>query len=280
MKGTPIRYSAEELAWLDSHRDMVISDYHAAFVAAFGRADVSAQNLHALRKRKGWKVGRAPERYRGRNLKYSPVERDWVRSHISLSNEALHAGFVATFGRSDVSVEKLVGLRKRMGWTTGRNTRFQPGQIPANKGKPCEPGRGGRHPNARRTQFCKGQEPHNTKFLGHERVNKDGYVEISVAETNPHTGYHRRYVHKHVHLWTQKNGPVPAGHALKCLDGDKTNCDPDNWEAVPRALLPRLNGRFGRGYDAAPQDLKPTILLVAKLEHARAVKGRGKAGAS
>jgi hypothetical protein len=36
---------------------------------------------------------------------------------------------------------------------------------------------------------------------------------------------------------------------------------------VPRALLPRLNGRFGRGYDEAPEELKPTIMAVAKLEH-------------
>ena len=51
------------------------------------------------------------------------------------------------------------------------------------------------------------------------------------------------------------DGPVPDGHRLKCLDGDKTNCDPSNWEAVPMALAPRLNGRFGRGYDTAPAEL-------------------------
>ena len=48
----------------------------------------------------------------------------------------------------------------------------------------------------------------------------------------------------------------------------KTNTDPSNWEAIPAALAPRLNGRFGRGYDHAPAELKPTIMLTAKLEHA------------
>lgn len=205
MRGHPITYTDKEMAWLSENRTMVIGDYHAGFCAAFGRNDVSAANLHSLRKRKGWK--------------------------------------------------------------TGRTGTFEKGIVPHNKGKPCAPGTGGRHPNARRSQFKKGQEPHNTKYLGHERINKDGYVEISVAETNPHTGYERRYVHKHVHLWTQKNGPVPEGYALKCLDGDKSNTDPSNWELVPRALLPRLNGRFGRGYDTAPAELKPVILAVAKLEH-------------
>jgi hypothetical protein len=156
-----------------------------------------------------------------------------------------------------------------MGWKTGRTGQFEKGQAPANKGKRCPEGVGGRHPNARRTQFKKGGEPHNTKFLGHERVNKDGYVEISVDQVNPHTGYSRRYVHKHVHLWEAANGPVPAGHALKCLDGDRINTDPSNWTAIPRGMLPRLNG--GRAtrimaYDTAPDELKPSLMAMARVE--------------
>ena len=56
-------------------------------------------------------------------------------------------------------------------------------------------------------------------FWWHERINVDGYVEMSIAETNPYTGYERRYVHKHVHLWEASNGPVPKDHCLKCVDG-------------------------------------------------------------
>ena len=42
-------------------------------------------------------------------------------------------------------------------------------------------------------------------------------------------------------------------------------------------MLPRLSGRWGLGYDEAPDELKPTVLAVAELEHkAREVKGRGK----
>lgn len=146
------------------------------------------------------------------------------------------------------------------------------GAEPFNKGKKCPPGVGGNHPNARRTQFRKGQEPHNTHYLGHERVSKDGYVEVSIDETNPHTGYERRYVLKHRYEWEKANGPIPENYALKCLDGNRLNCDPSNWEAVPRALLPRLAGgnRYHRklAFDDAPAELKPTILAVAKVEHA------------
>lgn len=57
MKGRAIAYSAAEIDWLEANRTLPISQYHAAFVDAFGRA-VSPQNLHALRKRRGWRTGR------------------------------------------------------------------------------------------------------------------------------------------------------------------------------------------------------------------------------
>lgn len=102
--------------------------------------------------------------------------------------------------------------------------------------------------------------------LTHERVGTHGYVEISIDEVNPHTGYERRYVLKHRWLWEQTHGPIPDGMVLKCR-GDHLNTDLSNWELIPRALLPRLNGRFGRNYDQAPANLKQTIMAVAKLEH-------------
>jgi hypothetical protein len=216
MRGTRISYSAEELAWLQHNRAMVVSEYHRAFCARFLRSDVSPVNLHSLRKRRGWR--------------------------------------------------------------TGRTGCFAKGAVPANKGKRCAPGEGGRHPNARRTQFKKGNLPHNTKHLGHERVSKDGYVEISVDERNPHTGFERRYVLKHRWLWEKANGAIPAGHALKCLDGDKTNCDPSNWELLSREVLPRLNGRFGLGYDQAEPEVKPVIMTLAKLKQAASQAKQSKRG--
>lgn len=282
MRGQRISYSAAEMAWLEANRMMVISDYHRAFRDRFGRPEISALNLHGLRKRKGWKTGREGDRYRGRHRRFSPAEMAWLEANHTLRIADYHRAFVAAFPREDVRPQNLHALRKRMGWKTGRTGCFEKGAVPMNKGVPCAPGTGGRHPNARRTQFQKGQEPHNTKFLGHERINKDGYVEISVAETNPHTGYGRRYVHKHVHLWTQANGPVPKGFALKCLDSNKLNTDPNNWEAVPRGMLPRLNGGRSRkrvAYDDAAPELKPTLMAVAKLEHGIHEKRRDEASA-
>ena len=209
---------------------------------------------------------------KGKWIAYSAEERAFIQSVAQWSRDQAHAAFCQKFRRDDVTLGAFNGFCKRNGWMTGRTGGFEKGVAPHNKGKKCEPGKGGLHPNARKTQFRKGQLPHNANYLGHERIDpSDGYVYVSVAETNPHTGFERRYVLKHVWQWEQANGPLLEGHCLKCLTSDRTNCDPSNWEAIPRALLPRLNGgnryRDLVAFDSAPDDLKPTIFAVAKLEH-------------
>lgn len=208
---------------------------------------------------------------KGHPIPYGAEELAWIEERKDWPRRHLHSIFATLFDRRDVSLTCLNALCKRKGWMTGRDGCFEPGAAPHNKGKPCPPGRGGRHPNARKAHFGKGHLPHNTKWLGHERVSKDGYVELSIEQTNPHTGFARRYVLKHRHLWELANGPIPAGHVLKCLDGNKQNTDPANWEAVPRAILPRLAGgnRYAPklAFDDAPAELRPTILAVANLEH-------------
>jgi hypothetical protein len=215
---------------------------------------------------------------KGRPIRYSAEELAWLEAHHTLPLPAYHAGFCARFARSDVLPVHLAALRKRKGWKTGRSGRFERGHVPANKGKPCPPGRGGNHPNASRHWFVSGQAPHNASELGHERINKDGYVEICIAAPNPYTGAAQRYVLKHRWLWEQANGPVPAGHALKCRDGNRLNTDPANWEAVPRAILPRLAGAKGYRHtlphDQAAPELRPLIVALARLRHAARGKGR------
>lgn len=250
------------MAWLEANRLMVISDYHTAFCAAFNRADVTAANLHGLRKRKGWKVGRAPDRYVGRHIKFSPGEIAWLQDNAIMEIGDYHRAFCSTFNRTDMTAQNLHGLRKRKKWKTGRTGCFTKGAVSWNKGKKL-----GNNPGSARTQFTKGALPHNAKGAGHESIGEDGYVWIVTDQQNPWTGASTWRVHKHRYLWETANGPVPSGMALKSIDGDRQNTDPLNWELIPRALLPRLNGRSGRGYDQAPAELKPTIMAVAKLEH-------------
>jgi hypothetical protein len=128
---------------------------------------------------------------KGRSIPYTAEELAWLEENKDWPRAVLHQIFVMFFGRDDVTLDQIKALCFRKGWKTGRTGCFAKGIVPHNKGKACPPGKGGRHPNARKSQFKKGGEPHNTRYLGHERLSKEGYVEISVAETNPHTGYGR-----------------------------------------------------------------------------------------
>ncbi|PIE15904.1 MAG: HNH endonuclease [Rhodobacterales bacterium] len=210
---------------------------------------------------------------KGRALTYSKAELVWLKERADLSRRELHAEFCAAFGRDDISFENLRALMKRKGWHTGRTGRFEKGRVPVNKGKTgcCAPGseKGWFQTGERRGVAARLYKP-----VGTERLSKNGYVKRKIHDGLP---LQSRWRAVHLIRWEEINGPVPKGHCLKCLDGDKANTDPSNWLAIPRALLPRLNGRWCTlSYDDAEPELKPYILAVAKLQHAarKALKER------
>ncbi len=209
-----------------------------------------------------------------RAIGWLPEELAWIEAHKEWPLAQRYSGFCFRFGRTDVSKQALHALCKRNRWYTGRDGKFQKGQAggslsPEHKAAFLAAGAA--------TRFKKGGIPHTAKPEGYERVDDDGYVMIRVSKRNPWTGAASQMVHKHRWLWEKANGPVPDGHRLKCLDGNKLNTDPSNWEAIPLGLSPRLNGIHGRGYDKAPAELKPTIMLAAKLEHKARELRRGRA---
>lgn len=201
---------------------------------------------------------------KGRSIPYSAKELAWLEARKEAPRRELHAKFCVKFRRDDVSLKNLKAMLTRKGWKTGRTGCFVKGQVGITKGikRPFNAG-------SAKTQFKKGGLPHNYQGAGHERIcKKDGYVTIITADTNPHTGADTRPVLKHKHLWEQANGTVPDGYFLKCLDGDRTNCDPSNWKAMPRSTLPRLSGgRWHKPYQDYAPEVRPTILAVAELEH-------------
>lgn len=268
MRSARISYMPEELAWIEARKEWPRNQLHSAFCFYFDRTDVSCDHIKALCCRKGWSAG--PEgrrRNAGKSLAFTSREVEWLHQNAHLPRQDAITAFQQEFGR-EVSLTMVVGWRKRNGVKTGRTGCFVKGQTPPNKGKPmsaelrakCAP-----------TMFRKGQLPHNTKWLGHERLSKDGYVEVSIAETNPHTGFERCYVLKHVHEWEKLNGPVPEGMCLKSRDGNRQNTDVSNWELIDRALLPALNGRPWKGlaYDEAAPEVKPALMALAKLRRAK-----------
>lgn len=200
-----------------------------------------------------------------RPIKYSQDELAWIEAHSTDPRREAHALFVQIWNRADVSLDNFGKLCRRKGWHTGRDGHYVKGVRRSDN-----PSRKGHHyAGVEKGWFRKGTRQgaatHLYQPIGTERVTRDGYRERKINDDQP---MRKRWRAVHLIEWEAVNGPLPVGYALKCLDGDRTNTAPSNWVCIPRALLPRLNGVYGRGYDTAPAELKPAILAVAKLEHA------------
>jgi len=155
-------------------------------------------------------------------------------------------------GRSESGARqrmKLLGLKVPAEVTLKfqENSRFKKGDTPPNKGvKMTEWMAPEMIERIKATQFRKGNQPHNTKYDGAERICKDGYIEIRISKG--------KYVHKHRHEWEKVNGPIPEGLILVCRTENKLNSHPDNWELISR--VENMNRNSG------PMNLSDTMVAT------------------
>lgn len=216
---------------------------------------------------------------KGHRIHYSEPELTWIKRSRALPRKEAHRLFCAKFQRHDVTLTHFNALCKRKGWLTGRTGRIEKGAKSWNTGMKTPPGKGGNHPNARKTQFKPGtRQGVATKLykpIGTERASKDGYLERKIHDGMP---LQSRWRAVHLIRWEEVNGPVPKGMCLKCLDGDHRNTEPDNWTAIPRGALPFLNGHRGHNYNEVPDELKPAVLTLARLKHAKSKAAKRRKG--
>lgn len=110
--------------------------------------------------------------------------------------------------------------------------RFEKGHVPHNKGKPQKEWLTSN--KSKDTRFKKGNLPSMAKPLGVERVNRDGYIEVHIAERP--IKHNDNWKFKHRIVYEKHYGQVPTGHNLVFADGNKRNFDPKNIVAVPKSL--------------------------------------------
>lgn len=257
-------YTPEQIEFLrEGYRRMHTRDLTEAFNREFGQVRTHYAIRSALRNY-NIKCGRAhKDRLMKRLRLYTEEQIQYLRDNYrDISVADMTEQFNAEFG-TDFTVRQINTALKNRRICSGRNGQWKKGHQSWNKGK-----KGYMGPN--RTSFKKGNRPHNTKHLWYERESKDGYIEISVPETNPHTGYHRRFKAKQVWLWEQKHGPVPEGHVVAFADGDPANFEPENLILLNRLELLRLNKLQ---HKEAPEEIQPVLITLAKLE-ARAIRAK------
>ena len=104
--------------------------------------------------------------------------------------------------------------------------------------------------------FKPGRKPHNTKEDNAMSIRRDTsgrlYYYSKLADS--------KWILTHRLVWEQANGPIPAKHIVRFIDGNTMNLELSNLECIPMGENAKRNTihRF-------PDDLKKLIRLKAKL---------------
>ncbi|PSA91505.1 HNH endonuclease [Bacillus atrophaeus] len=181
--------------------------------------------------------------------RYSAEEKEFIKNNVKgRSNAELLKMFNDRFGLN-LTKSQIAAFKKNNRLSSGLDGRFKSGHVPFNKGKK------GLVCGGKETQFKKGQRALNYRPIGSERVSVDGYIEIKIA--NP-----GKWRLKHLVLWEKANGPVPKGHCLLFLDGNKLNVTLDNLQLITRSQLIRMNQN---GLISKDADLTKTGTVIAEI---------------
>lgn len=184
--------------------------------------------------------------------KYTEEEKqffvDFVPGH---SHKEIQQAFIRKFGW-EISITQVSSSIKRYNLNTGRTGRFEKGQTSHNKGKKMTPEL---YAKCKGTMFKKGNVPQNHRPVGSERISKDGYVEIKVAEPN-------KWMLKHRLVWQQANGEIPKGHIVIFRDNNKRNISLENLMLISRNENLIINGHNLSG---TIDEMKDLAVNFAKL---------------
>ncbi|MHC1700320.1 MAG: HNH endonuclease signature motif containing protein [Humidesulfovibrio sp.] len=251
-----MRYTEQQLEFLrEGYLAMRVPELTEAFNAAFGFS-LSPTAIKGTLNNHKFRCGRPTGSRKGERLEYTQEQEQFVREHYPRMGRAeLTEAFNGRFGISK-TVQQVISFAKRCGITCGRSGCFQPGSKPWNTGT-----KGLVAPNS--GQFKPGSVPANLKDEGFERVNVYGYIEMKVSEQNPYTDAPTRFKLKHIVVWEAAHGPVPKGHKLRFIDGDKLNCALENLELVSNAENLHMNRV---GYAEVDPEMKPVAKTLIKLE--------------
>lgn len=243
VKGTPVKDLVE----------MVNAEFGLGFTET---------KMRSFMKNHGLKNGRPTGNPVGWSRVYPAKIREYIfANHKGVGSKKMAEHLNKTFGTS-YTHSQLKGFYGRNKLNSEVTSRFKPGHKPWNTGLK------GIQTGGKKTQFKKGNIPANWVPIGTERISKDGYVEIKVQDGK----LNKNWKPKHVYIWEQHNGPVPAGHVIIFGDGDNRNFDPENLLCVSRAQLARLNQQRLIKNDV---ELTKTGLLIADIRNKIAERKRG-----
>lgn len=117
----------------------------------------------------------------------------------------------------------------------------------------------------RERQGIRNYSKRQKKAIGEEMI-RGGYVYVKVATDLSEM---RNWRPKGVIEWERANGrPLPDGHKVMFLDGDRTNFDPENLVAVDKKKAAVLAQLIGKGIRWSSREEFDTMLAIGELEKA------------
>lgn len=227
-------YTPQQVAWLrdfsQGKRPDIIA---AAFNVEFGQSR-TASAIKSTLKRERISTGALRGNPKGTLRLFTPEQAEFIRSaYREHPIPALTEAVNQRFG-TDFTVQQIRSVTHNQGMKSGRTGRFYAGQTKV-------PGSGAKMANS--GSFKKGSmsgaAQRNYVPIGSTRISKDGYLERKVTDDHPVPA--RRWVGEHRLVWEAANGPIPEGHVVVFLDGDKENVALKNLRCVPRGTLGILN---------------------------------------
>lgn len=106
---------------------------------------------------------------------------DFVRSIANgKTTKELTEAVNEKYGAGTITAKKMRAYKKNHNIVSGIDCKFQPGHIPANKGKPMSPEQ---YEKCKETMFKKGQIPPNHINVGEYTHTTDGYLIRKIRET-------------------------------------------------------------------------------------------------
>lgn len=101
--------------------------------------------------------------------------------------------------------------------------------------------------------------------VGSERTTKNGIL-VKVAEEASVPQSKDNWRFKHHLAYEAAYGPVPEGSMVFAVDGDTTNCDPENLVAVPRRAIGALNNLKAQGRGWSTREELEALARIASLK--------------
>lgn len=123
---------------------------------------------------------------------------------------------------TNITAKEIAYFRRNNKLNSGLTGQFKKGNVPHNKGKKqIEYMSQEAIEKTKETRFKKGNKPKNYRPVGSERITKDGYIEVKVADPN-------KWETKNKIIYKQYFGDIPEGHKVIYADGNKLNNDINN----------------------------------------------------